>query len=93
MTSHRSPKTPGGKRVPNPIFWLASQMGAQRNEVNPTHRQYRKVLATCEQSKAMVEGAEDWAKSERPFVMDGIGVMPHSESWLTCSGCDSVKPL
>lgn len=52
-------RTSGGERVPNPIVWHASQMGTQRNEVNPTHRQSRMALATREQSTAMVEGAED----------------------------------
>ena len=65
--------TSGGERVPNPIVWLASQMGTERNEVSPIHRQHRKVLATCEQSKAMVEGVEEEAKSESRSVMDRIG--------------------
>ena len=43
MTAHRSPRTPGGKRVPNPIVWLASQMGTEGNEVSPIHRQPTKV--------------------------------------------------
>ena len=68
-------------------------MGTQRNEVNPTHRQRRKVLATREQSKAMVEGVEEEAKSERPVVMTGIGPMAHGESRLTCFRCDGAKPL
>ena len=41
----------------------------------------------------MVEGVEERAKSEWPSVMDGIGVLPRSESWLTCFRCDSVKAV
>ena len=43
MTAHRSPRTPGGKRIPNPIVWPASQMGTEGNEVSPTHRQPARV--------------------------------------------------
>ena len=68
-------------------------MDTKGNEVSPIHRQNHKFLATCEYSKAMGEGVEERAKSERPSVMDGIGALPRSESWLTCSRCDSVKPL
>ena len=68
-------------------------MDTKGNEVSPIQRQHRKVLATREQSKAMVKGVEDWAKSEWPSVMDGIGALSRSESWLTCPECDSVKPL
>jgi len=73
IAAHCSPLTPGGKRVPNPIILLASEMGTQGNEVNPIHRHHRKVLATHEQSKAMVEGAEEEAKSECRLVMSRIG--------------------
>lgn len=86
------PTTPGGKRVPNPIVWPASQMGTQSNEVNPTHRQRRKVLATREQSTATVKGVEDGAKSECRPVMGRIGSMTCGENRQTCPGCDSVKP-
>lgn len=48
-------------------------MDTEGNEVNPTHRQLRKDAATCEQSRAMVEGAEEEAKSERRPVMGRIG--------------------
>lgn len=46
------------------------------NEVNPTHRQVRKNEATQAQVRAMVQWAEEVAKSEWLSVMDGIGVMP-----------------
>lgn len=34
--------TLGGKRVPNPVRWSASQRGTLRNEVSPMHRPLRK---------------------------------------------------
>lgn len=43
IAAHRSPMTPGGKRIPNPIVWLAGQMGTEGNEVSPTHRQPERV--------------------------------------------------
>jgi len=39
----------------------------------------------------MVQWAEEVAKSERPSVMDGIGVMPRGESLLTCNRCDGAS--
>lgn len=72
-TGRRSQMTSGGERVPNPIAGRASPVDTERNEVNPTHRQPRKGVATREQSKAMVEGAEEEAKSERRPVMGRIG--------------------
>ena len=41
----------------------------------------------------MVEGVEEEAKSNRPSVMDRIGLMACGESRQTCLRCDSVKPL
>jgi hypothetical protein len=67
-------------------------MGTEGNEVSPTHRQHRKGLATHEQSKAMVEGVEEEAKSKCRSVMDRIGLMACGESRQTCLRCDSVKP-
>lgn len=37
---------PGGENVPNPIVWLASQMGTLGNEVNPIRRRVRKDSAS-----------------------------------------------
>ena len=70
----------------------AARLGTEGNEVSPTHRQPRKWLATREQSKAMVEGVEEEAKSKCLFVMDRIGLMTCGESRQTCLRCDSVKP-
>jgi hypothetical protein len=72
---------------------MAIEQGTKGNEVSPTHCLPRKVLATCEQSKAMVEGVEEEAKSECLVVMTRIGTLSRGESRLTCLRCDSVKAV
>jgi len=73
-TAVRSHETRGGKNVPKPISsGQAGWTGTVGNEVNPTHRPYRKVMATRAQATAMVEGAEEEAKSEGRTVMVRIG--------------------
>jgi len=56
MVWNEFPKARGGKNVPNPIFWHASQMGTLGNEVSPIHRLLllRGLWATRAQAKAMV---------------------------------------
>ena len=91
------PNTCGGKNVPNPIARLASRADTLGNEVNPMHRlRVRKeAQATGAQATAMVQGAEEVAKSEGPSVMGGIEVqdLPHCENRLTCYRCNGAKPL
>ena len=66
-------RLPADRESLNPIGLVATRLGTEGNEVSPTHRQHRKGLATREQSKAMVEGVQEEAKSECRSVMDRIG--------------------
>jgi hypothetical protein len=49
-------------------------MGILGNEVNPMHRHRQQEVATEAQATAMVQRAEDEAKSESRSVIDRIGV-------------------
>ena len=61
-------------------------MGNKGNEVNPLHRRRQYGVATEAQATAMVQRAEEEAKSECRSVMGRIGVrdLPPRESVLTC---------
>ena len=52
-------RLPADREPLTPSVWQAAGQDTKGNEVSPIHRQHRKVLATCEQSKAVVEGVED----------------------------------
>jgi hypothetical protein len=49
-------------------------MGILGNEVNPMHRHHQQEVATEAQATAMVQRAEDEAKSESRAVTGRIGV-------------------
>jgi hypothetical protein len=57
------------------------------------HRHALTGMATEAQATAMVQRAEEEAKSKSRSVTDRIGAMPQCESTLTCFGCDGAKPL
>ena len=59
------------------------------------HRHHQQEVATEAQATAMVQRAEEEAKSECRSVIDRIGVqdLPRRESAPTCFGCDGAKPL
>ena len=59
------------------------------------HRHHQQEVATEAQATAMVQRAEEEAKSECRSVMGRTGVqdLPWRESALTCFRCDGAKPL